>query len=160
MNTEIDKQQDRILELLKESWEDFKKYYKSEIKSYSENNTEGYLVCWKEDDIVLQLSRFFYNRLSKDDALKNLGIEMHSQTQISEITFKKEYSFNKNIIKLVERLNRVKGPKPDFIITQEKDYGSLWLVGEVKYFRTLQWPWEEKVTKDIEELNALRSKHL
>ena len=153
MDNERNKQQEKILELLKESWEQFKAYYKSEKERYSKNNVEGYLVCWKEDDIVLQLSRFFYKRLCKSE-LKDEGIEIHSQTEISENKFDKEYSFNKKISELNKKLGRKKGAKPDFIITKEDDNGSLWLIGEVKYFR--MWQWEDRVKKDIDELNALK----
>lgn len=153
MDNERNKQQEKILELLKESWEDFKAYYKSEKDIYSKNNVEGYLVCWKEDDIVLQLSRFFYKRLSNSE-LKDERIEIHSQTEISENKFGEEYNFNKKISELNKKLGRKKGAKPDFIITKEDDTGSLWLIGEVKYFR--MWQWEDRVEKDIKELIELK----
>src|SRR3972149_7407750 len=124
MDSERTKQQERIIKLLKESWKDFKIYYKSEKDKYSKNNVDGHLVCWKEDDIVLQLSRFFYKRLSNSE-LKDEGIEIHSQTEISEKKFRKEYSFNKVISELNTNLGRKKGAKPDFIITKEDDYSSL-----------------------------------
>lgn len=165
MDNERNKQQEKILELLKESWEDFKAYYKSEKDIYSKNDVKGHLVCWKEDDIVLQLSRFFYKRLSNRE-LKGEHIEIHSQTDISEIKFGEEYSFNKKISELNKKLGRKKGTKPDFIITKEDDTGSLWLIGEVKYFRSNRdlwyfpkygmWQWEERVEKDIKELNVLK----
>ena len=155
MDNECKKQQEIVLELIKKSWEEFQVDYENKkIKYYSKNNPEGFLVCWKEDDIVLQLSSLFYKNL-KVSELKDEGIEVHSQTEISENKFDKEYSFNKKISELNKKLNRKKGTKPDFIITKEDDYGSLWLIGEVKYFRT--WQWKDRVEKDIKELNELKN---
>ncbi len=152
-NEEDNATQQQILGMIKESWKDFKIYYKSEKERYSKEGVDGYLVCWKEDDIVLQLSRFFYNRLN-NSSLKNKGIEMHSQTEISENKFDEEYDFNKKLSELNKRLGRKKGPKPDFIITNNYDTHILWLVGEVKYFRL--WQYEDGVQKDVAELKALK----
>lgn len=157
-----DKEQQEILSLLIDSWEDFKAYYLSEkdklwAKINVENNGKEYFVCWKEEDIVLQLSRFFYEKLNTSKLLKDESIQIHTQTKISENTFE-DYDFKEKISVLNERLGHknghMNGTKPDFIITKEDDYSSLWLIGEVKYFRT--WQWKDRVEKDVKELNELK----
>ncbi len=103
------------------------------------------------------MSRFFYKRLNNSE-LKDEHIEIHSQTGISKNKFKGEYDFHDNIDILNDRLGYKKetkrGTTPDFIITKEDYLHSLWLVGEVKYFRT--WQWKDRVEKDVKELNLLK----
>lgn len=154
---------DKILELIKQSWQEFKVDYRNKkIKYYSnEKNPEGFIICWKEDDIILQLSNYFYKNL-KNSELKDEGIEFHSQTEISPLKFG-EYDFNKNgsLIELRKRLPR--NPKPDFVITKEDDTKTLWLVGEVKYFREWRPLYPDKAThkdrvdKDLDELTELKA---
>lgn len=163
MSISSESKPDKILELVKQSWQEFKIDYKNKkIKYYSnEKNPEGFLVCWKEDDIVLQLSNYFYKNLH-NSALKDDGIEFHSQTEISALKFG-EYAFNKNgsLSKLKDRLPRT--PKPDFVITKEDDTQTLWLIGEVKYFREWRPLYKDKATKkdrvdkDLDELFELKN---
>lgn len=62
---------------------------------------------------------------------------------------------------LRKRLPR--NPKPDFIITKEDDTQTLWLVGEVKYFREWRPLYPDKATnkdrvdKDLDELTELKA---
>ena len=169
MDNEYDKPNE-VLKLLIESWEDFKKYYKKEKVRYSKDECKGHVVCWKEDDIVLQLSRFFYNKLSTSKLKDEKGIEIHSQIRISKGNFREgEYDFSENIANLKGK------PRPDFIITKEDDRpstsqpnGSLWLIGEVKYFREFRSNWIEdddenkrdRIQKDIDKLNQFKDKQI
>ena len=164
IDNEYDKPNE-VLKLLIESWEDFKKYYKTEKDRYSKDKLQGHVVCWKEDDIVLQLSRFFYNKLSTSKLKDEKGIEIHSQTQISKGKFPEDaYAFSKKI-------GNLKGkPRPDFIITKEDDRncsevnGSLWLIGEVKYFREFHSNWRDlndkdqpdRIQKDLDKLSQFK----
>ena len=143
-----------VLNLLIESWEEFKKYYIDEKERYSERQNEAeHFVCWKEDDIVLQLSRFFYKKLDASP-LAGKGIEIHTQMKISENTFKKEYDFHKNLPNLIKKLGKV--PTPDFIITKEDFTPNLWLIGEVKYVRTKNYFSLDRITDDIKKLNTFK----
>jgi hypothetical protein len=119
---------EKVLELVKQSWREFKTDYREKkIKYYSNaKNPEGFIICWKEDDIVLQLSNYFYKNL-KESELKDEGIEFHSQTELSPLKFG-DYDFNRKdaLTKLKDNLHYT--PKPDFVITREDDTHSLWLV--------------------------------
>jgi hypothetical protein len=149
------KQQEDVFRIFKESWADFKDYYQKEKEKYSQNGVEGHVICWKEDDIVLQLGRFFYNRLTHSE-LKDACIEFHSQTIMSNYTFPKLAEKLSEANKILERK---RGIKPDFIITKE-DTDDLWLIGEVKYIREfhpfLKEKGKDRIDKDIKELKVLK----
>lgn len=172
MESFIDNKSDKseeVFNLFIKSWEDFKKYYWSQKKRYSSNNYPGHVVCWKEDDIVLQLSRFFYSILPQKQ-LEDEGIEIHTQTDISKGKFRAaDYTFSNSIC-------NIKGKTiPDFIITKEDDRdssgvnGSLWLIGEVKYLREYRSNWRDlrndedkrdRIQKDIDKLKAYKTYHI
>lgn len=113
------------------------------------------MVCWNEDDIVLQLSRFFYKELEKSE-FKDKGIEFHTQMKISNDTFNTAYTFNgKTLNDIKSKFGR--DLKPDFIITKEDD-AFLWLIGEVKYFREWRSALKKRVEKDLDVLKEFKDK--
>ncbi len=124
-----------IEKMFKNAWEDFKNYYDERARKYSkglsEKETENeHWICWDEADLMLQLGRFFYQRLGG-----NSGIEVHFDKTFDEKNFE-GYEFESKIKELEERVGKV---KLDLIITDETNRGPFLLCAEAKCFRYYQW---------------------
>ena len=140
---------EKCFKLLLESWDEFKTYYRHKKlvydKRYKDEDDENHWICWNEQDITTQLSRFFYSRLGE-----NTDLEFHREKLLNQNQFS-GYDFKKN-------LPRGGEIRPDFIVTDENNTKKLFVVGEVKYFRGGQYSSNDPdaLKKDIRNLEWLK----
>ena len=177
--------EEKIESILEKSWDDFinyfdinaascaRRYFDKHLRALTEKKAKEELnelhwICWNESDLMVQVSKYFYNRLSKEQDLNKdfLNIEMHFDKNLNYSNFE-DYSFDlilKNG-KLEEELNRFnkpddkhrKYPKLDLIITSEDDYGPFLLCAEAKCFHAnvMYGNVEKAIEKDIKTLSAI-----
>jgi len=174
--------EEKIEGILEESWKEFIKYYDFKADKYAHEYyneliskpctkknpkkevNDSHWICWNESDLMVQISRYFYDRLSQESDSK---IEMHFDKNLNYSNFE-GYSFD-SILKngdLEKELNKFtkpdaqhrKYPKLDLIITSEDVFGPFLLCAEAKCFHTniMYGTVEEAIEKDIKTLSAIK----
>lgn len=170
--------EDKIESMLKESWEDFIKYFDINAAKYSreyfheliskswtekkakEEVNGSHWICWNESDLMMQLSRYFYFQREIKSVSNNelLDIEVHLDKKLNYSNFQ-GYLFDDKLEKngkLYKELGRF--PKLDLIITTEGGLGPFLLCAEAKHFHcsVMYGTVDEVIEKDIKTLAVIK----
>lgn len=142
---------EKVIQIFKDAWDDFKNYFDEKCRCYSSGMITGkaeeeHWVCWTEFDLLIHIARFCYKRL-EESGLDN--VEIHINESLKPSNFR-EYRFYDNLKKVRYELGRF--PQPDLIIAFEDNFSDPFILcAEAK---CLRYPVERRgriVTSDLEK---------